>query len=239
MTDCGVVLVVGMHRSGTSSLTGTLQSAGLYLGDVVEAAPHNPKGNRENKQVMKLNEAVLEANGGSWRSPPERIEWRSDHLARRDEIIAGYRTAARWGMKDPRFLLLLDGWLSGLPPVQLIGTIRNPASVVNSLMRRNAAQGTEEKFLRLWHCYNAHLLTLWRKAPFPLVDFDTEPEGYMNSLVRVCEWLGLDGDSGRAFFEAGLRTAQSDSGSSVRLSEETRALHSELQQAARIWQNMV
>ena len=37
-----VVVILGMHRSGTSLLTGTLQEAGLVLGDVVTSAPQSP-----------------------------------------------------------------------------------------------------------------------------------------------------------------------------------------------------
>lgn len=43
------VLILGMHRSGTSCLAGSLQEAGLYLGEVNTAAPHNAKGNRESR----------------------------------------------------------------------------------------------------------------------------------------------------------------------------------------------
>lgn len=64
-----VVMVLGMHRSGTSCLTGLLQQTGLELGDVVTEAPHNKKGNRENLDIMRLNDDVLAHSRGSWDRP--------------------------------------------------------------------------------------------------------------------------------------------------------------------------
>ena len=51
-TATPVVLVLGMHRSGTSCLAGSLQQAGLELGDVFTSNPFNKKGNREHRDVM-------------------------------------------------------------------------------------------------------------------------------------------------------------------------------------------
>ena len=47
------VIILGMHRSGTSCLTGCLKEYGLHLGDVSESNKHNKKGNQENKEVFK------------------------------------------------------------------------------------------------------------------------------------------------------------------------------------------
>ena len=41
------VVILGMHRSGTSCLTGSLQDKGLYLGQVSQRGTFNKKGNRE------------------------------------------------------------------------------------------------------------------------------------------------------------------------------------------------
>ena len=54
-----VVAVLGMHRSGTSALAGSLEQHGLFLGRVSTSNPHNPKGNRESAEVRRLNEDVL------------------------------------------------------------------------------------------------------------------------------------------------------------------------------------
>ena len=50
-TSLPCVIVLGMHRSGTSLLTGSLEAAGLHLGEVNNAARYNPKGNKENESI--------------------------------------------------------------------------------------------------------------------------------------------------------------------------------------------
>ncbi len=68
-----VITILGMHRSGTSALAGSLQAAGLELGDVrTEGETFNQKGNREPSELIALHEDVLITNGGAWHLPPAR-----------------------------------------------------------------------------------------------------------------------------------------------------------------------
>lgn len=67
-----VVAILGMHRSGTSLLAGTLQECGLDLGAVSTAAAANEKGNRESWLLMALHEDLLRQAGGAWDRPPAR-----------------------------------------------------------------------------------------------------------------------------------------------------------------------
>ena len=59
------IAILGMHRSGTSCLAGSLQEAGIYLGDVVTSAAHNQKGNRENVHSMMMCWAIVVGRGMS------------------------------------------------------------------------------------------------------------------------------------------------------------------------------
>ena len=55
MKNCLVVL--GMHRSGTSAFTGILEILGLNLGTkMLETQEDNPKGFFENKYVVLAND---------------------------------------------------------------------------------------------------------------------------------------------------------------------------------------
>jgi hypothetical protein len=60
-----IISVLGMHRSGTSSLVGSLEEAGVFLGNVQRVNPNNPKGNLEHLKIMKLHDDLLAENGGS------------------------------------------------------------------------------------------------------------------------------------------------------------------------------
>ena len=107
-----VICILGMHRSGTSCLMGSLQKAGLYLGKVSTWDLHNKQGNREHPDIFELHEDLLASNGGSWNNPPERVIWSEHHLDWGRRIIAGFSRSGNWGFKDPRTLLTLDGWKS-------------------------------------------------------------------------------------------------------------------------------
>jgi hypothetical protein len=198
-----VVTIVGMHRSGTSCLAGTLEEAGLHLGRVITEAPHNAKGNRENRSIMDLQEEVLVHSGGSWDKPPARLAWSSEHRARRDEIIRSYGDAPVWGFKCPRTLLTLEFWREAIPRLSFVGTFRHPLLVAESLARRNGGEITD--WLSLWSMYNQRLVALHEANPFPVVRFDTDPEAYRRSLESVIARLGFRPVSELTFFEPVLR----------------------------------
>lgn len=198
-----VLTILGMHRSGTSCLAGTLEEAGLYLGEVITEAPHNVKGNRENRSIMDLHEELLVYNGGSWDKPPARLAWSSEHRERRDEIIRSYGGAEFWGFKCPRTLVTLEFWREALPDLSFVGTFRHPLLVAESLSRRNG--GETRTWLDLWRAYNDRLVALHESRPFPIVRFDTDAETYRRSLGVVIERLGLSGTASLTFFEPVLR----------------------------------
>jgi len=224
-----VIAVVGMHRSGTSCLTGSLQRAGLALGEVHEWNRYNLKGNRENQAVVDLNDEVLAANGGSWDRPPRRVHWSAGHKARAREILAALADAPVAGFKDPRTLLAIDGWLDVYPAMEFVGVFRHPAAVAASLANRS---GMERKAAHgLWQCYNRRLLALRRGRGFPLVDFDVDARSYRATVEGLARELGLDaaGVADEPFFEEGLRKARGDD----RLPLALRWLHGRLRRGAR------
>ncbi len=204
MTSSALV-ILGMHRSGTSCLAGSLEEAGLALGPV-DSKPHtNPKGNRENRRIMDLNNAVLEANGASWDSPPDGpCHWSAEHTQWRDRLIADYKANSLWGFKDPRTLLVLEGWLRGLPGARLAGTFRHPAAVARSLQDRNGF--APAKSIDLWTRYNQRLLRLLDAHEMSLICFDWSAERYDAALQGLALRLGLVPPTPRfSFFESQLR----------------------------------
>src|SRR5579863_9360624 len=97
------ICVLGMHRSGTSCLTGLLEDAGVYLGGVSKKNPYNLKGNQENLQIMKLHDEVLSENGGRWDNPPRaEARWSETHKAELRLLVDDYVSHPLWAFKDPR-----------------------------------------------------------------------------------------------------------------------------------------
>jgi len=64
-----IVIVLGMHRSGTSAFTGALKIAGFDLGrDIMQANEYNVKGYFENNKIVELNDKILDYFNASWDS---------------------------------------------------------------------------------------------------------------------------------------------------------------------------
>lgn len=188
-----VVCVLGMHRSGTSCLVGSLQKAGLHLGKHHTWNRYNKQGNRENQDIVDLNDSVLVHSGGSWESPPRKVRWSEDHLARARAIIDGFPPHLRWGFKDPRALLTFPMWRLALADkYDRVGIFRHPLAVAASLGYRHGATALpEQKSLDLWYVYNRKLLEEYKRDPFPILCFDWEEQLFHDKLALVQQQLGL------------------------------------------------
>jgi len=204
-----IIAVLGMHRSGTSSLVGSLEEAGLALGDVrATGGDSNEKGHREPGELIALHEDVLITSGGSWHQPPPTVTWTAKQRKRRDGFIAAHHALPLWGFKEPRTLLVMDGWLEAIPALEMVGTFRHPAVVARSLQRRHGSD-SPDMWLELWLAYNAVLLELVETHRFPIIDFDLPGEQYQLRLRDIAAELGLRTPKGDSeFFDASLRTSQ-------------------------------
>ncbi len=192
-----------MHRSGTSCLAGSLEEAGVQLGDVARIGTHNPKGNHESSRIMALQEDILSYSGGSWDRPPQQVKWSQAHREERGSIIRSHEGVPVWGFKDPRTLLLMDFWREALSGMQIVGTFRHPRHVAESLLRRGG--GAIEDWIALWAHYNEQLLALYQLSPFPIVRFDLGENVYRRSLAIVMDRIGLVAPASLAFFDPALR----------------------------------
>lgn len=206
-----ILIVLGMHRSGTSCLTGSLQQAGLALGEFSEWNPHNLKGNRENTEIMQLNEKVLNANAASWDSPPRKAKWPPVFQMEAKKILEKNAEFPYWGFKDPRTLFTLDGWLAlGIHP-SYIGIFRHPNAVANSLLKRSGDAMSKSQALQLWYAYNKRLLQLYKCDRFPLLCFDWPEEDFHRALDKALLGAGLTPPSdGERFYTQELVNQSSD-----------------------------
>lgn len=200
------LLIIGMHRSGTSCLAGSLQQAGLYSGDVIESAPFNKKGNRENLDIMTLNTAVLQYSGGDWDNPPSSVSWSNEHSIERNNILQTLSSSSNhtWGFKDPRTMFTLPFWQEGIKEFRLVASYRSPIAVARSLSERN--KFSIDTGLGIWKKYNLRLLEYLQKKPFPLISFDVSKQKYLDDLKHIIEQLGLnDTHQQETFYESSLK----------------------------------
>lgn len=223
------VMVVGMHRSGTSFLTGSLQQAGLELGKHSAWNPHNLKGNRENLEIVAFHDALLAARGCAWDNPPaEPLRWTAEERHQAKQLIADYQGVPRWGFKDPRSLLVVDGWLDLIPDLKFVGIFRHPTAVAQSLAARGGMP--LEQALKLWKAYNEKLLQLQQEFAFPLLCFDEDEATLHDKLNAVLQQMALAPLVEERFFSAELKHHQQQS---LPLPREHEALYQELCACAR------
>ncbi len=143
------LLVLGMHRSGTSALTRVLNLLGVALGDdLMPAGADNPSGFWEHSGVVDVHERLLAALGRSWDDPrPLPDAWlqsaAADAAAREIEAIIrrDFQATPLWVVKDPRLCRLLPLWRRvlgglGIEPRMLLMT-RHPQEVAGSLEKRD------------------------------------------------------------------------------------------------------
>jgi len=154
------LLVLGMHRSGTSALTGALALRGIHLGsDLMPPAPENPKGFWEHMGVVNIHEQLLDALGLAWNDPrPLPDNWLNHPAAAqargqlRTLIETEFLPHPVWGIKDPRLCRLLPLWRPllkelGVTPHAVV-VARDPREVADSLQKRN--QWPPELARELW-----------------------------------------------------------------------------------------
>jgi len=226
------ICVLGMHRSGTSCLTGIMQNFGVELGEVHTDNLYNKRGNRENGRIVFLNDAVLATNHCTWDNPQVVNKWTREEAAERDRIVAELQNkpATHWGFKDTRTLFTLPFWLEALHNPKYIGTFRHPHRVALSLNNRDGAPF--EASWELWYRYNQRLLKLSQQHGFALADFDQPPDVYLEDTLNKLIALGLDSDlapKAREFFDSDLRNQANSDVDSVSLPPHVFELYRKMQ----------
>jgi len=199
-TEARIISVIGMHRSGTSCLAGSLEQKGLFLGDVHNWNEHNQKGNRENDTIAELNESVLQHNGGTWYDPPTKISWTRKHEKQRNTIIESFEASGMpvWGFKEPRALLTMEFWRAALPDMEFVGTYRHPYLVAKSLEKRDSMPN--DYAIKLWESYNLAMMSIYDQQPFPVVSFDLDSDEYLRQVNTIVEHLALPKASSQEIF---------------------------------------
>lgn len=142
------VIILGMHRSGTSLLTSILAKCGIYLGKDLDR-------NHESKTFKGLNEFLINSMGGNWDYPSPVKVLEKDHNLRiiylkylRGQIesprCVGYlgwkgmlkSKPVHWGWKDPRNSFTLGIWSELYPDCKAILIERHGLDVALSLAKR-------------------------------------------------------------------------------------------------------
>lgn len=206
----GGVIVLGMHRAGTSLVSSLLVRLGYEVpGEAVPRDLDNRRGYFEPREIVELHDELLHGLGRSWgdRRPMaagalgnggvEATVARIREVVRRE--MAGRR---RWVLKDPRMCRLIPLWkpilvAEGLP-FRILHVVRSPLAVAESLRVRNGFGRAKSLLLWLRHNLEAEAATRGEARNFlrfeEIVAAGTQPT---ERLRETCADLGIGWDRAR------------------------------------------
>lgn len=201
MASRNLILVAGMHRSGTSALTRAINLAGVPLpSHLMKPSASNADGFWEPIAIMQLHDAVLKSINSRWDDPREiPEEWfKSPHFERfRPDLMEwierefGDREILL--VKDPRICRLLPLWQGAGAALDIgVHTVipaRNPIEVARSLKTRNGFPEEASYLLWLRHYLDAERFTRGRSRSF--VMFDRLMNDQLATVRRIADDLGL------------------------------------------------
>jgi len=186
-----LTLILGVHRSGTSALSGVLTQLGYDPGrSLIESNPFNERGYFELESLNRLMDDALQAMDRSWDDfrplPGDGMSipaMKSIRIKLSTLLTSEYDLSQPCLMKDPRVSRLLPLCLpvmdeKGLAPLCLF-SLRRPEAVAASLLRRDGMHADHAALLYCAYLLEAefntrqrprafvqyqHLLTDWRGA---------------------------------------------------------------------------
>lgn len=167
------ILVLGMHRSGTSMTSGVLRMMGVDMGHILlGSTEHNKKGHFENYFFEKLNKKILKEAGGSWHEPPDKQKLLKTVKRRRFKIQTLIRAEQDrlWGWKEPITVLILEGYLPYLRNPYLIICKRDKEDIIRSIIRRDNFD--YEKARALTDYYIKEINTVKDRYDLPTLEID-------------------------------------------------------------------
>ena len=201
MFSGSALVVLGMHRSGTSAVTGALRLCGAWTGeaaDLTDANVENPHGFWERRDIRRICDRLLHAAGADWwkiasfdpASIPHAmlVEQRNDFA----RVVSGLNEHETWIIKEPRLCFLLPVLRDYLTNPCCIHVFRNPLEVARSLQTRNGfgiAGG-----IALWEAYTRRALHATRDLPRVMVSHESlmlRPVQTLDELLERLDGLGV------------------------------------------------
>ena len=240
-SDNGIVpvLIVGMHRSGTSALARTLSLMGVDVGDEDDLLPphptDNPTGYWERADIVALHEEFLKSGGYAWNEVGGFKASELGDLAKvtlrdglRKAIGELEQSGHSWLVKDPRLCLLLSQWLPLLDRSACVVVVRDPREIAASILREELRGAYTSNFLlALWEKYLRSALADLAGKRVVFVSYENLLTNPLHESVRLLQSLSSLGVTGlKDLPESALRAFLDP-----RLKRSEALLHAELSQA--------
>ncbi|MGB0132782.1 glycosyltransferase [Dokdonella sp.] len=198
LAGSGQIVVLGMHRSGTSSVGGVLSLLGAWPGpdEILLRGADNPRGHFEHGELHMACVQRLQAAGGDWKQPPSNCPVAAVDAFRQASaaILDTLEPKRPWFIKEPRLCLLARELLPLLTRPVFIHVIRDPSEVADSLRRRDGMLAKEA--LALWEAYTRSAFAAsdgWQRV---IVDYNAlirDPSNTTRKLLEELHTLGIRG----------------------------------------------
>lgn len=170
-----MIVVLGMHKSGTTLVARFLQEAGIDMVETVSGGTYDDGNHYERRETAELNKAALNCGhrNSAWvrrrcdpRAVPASVRDEAERLVRRSE-----GTGKPWGFKDPRTCLTYEFWRTILPSHKVVAIYRDPVEVYKHYTARVRGSSLLQGFvaLRAWYAYNTVIDTLTRGCDPPVL----------------------------------------------------------------------
>jgi O-antigen/teichoic acid export membrane protein len=186
------IVVLGMHRSGTSTITRMVNLCGASLGGPTAGAnAWNLAGHWESLEGLAINDLILRFSKGSWDNPPKYLRCGPSIRWKMRKFIGRLHEHGTAAWKDPRTVLTYSLWKPLLTRSVCLATFRHPMSVARSLQRRDGFD--LKKGLQLWCVYNERLIAISEQEQNVYwIDFDLGVEHIMEVVKRLSQCTGLE-----------------------------------------------
>jgi hypothetical protein len=200
----GPVLLLGMHRSGTSFLAGLLAALGVHMGDkILPADAGNPRGYFEDVAILDFHKALLARRVPAMQTRADYLpgqgfdpRWTDAEREAASELVRTLERPGFWGWKEPRTCLFLEQWLDLLPGARCIAVFRHPLEVYYSFLKRRdwAALFAPEAIFDACARYNRAILAAREKNPggFLVLHASAACANLPALSARICAFLGIE-----------------------------------------------
>jgi hypothetical protein len=206
------LLVLAMHRSGSSLLAGVIAAAGVPVGtDLAQPDRHNPTGYWESRSINRVLEEILQSAESRWHdwrrlSFPDPQKQARAVQSLRDVVEENFPTAELFAIKDPRSCRLASAWRAALDMLgirqKIIVSVRHPCEVALSL---NARDGMPiDKGILLWTRHVLDALVDTRGLPATIVRYEDVLTDGRAELERIATVLDIAWPAEEADMASGL-----------------------------------
>ena len=189
------LLVLGMHRSGTSALAGVLVRLGIEAPrTLMPPNDANPAGFWESEPIVAFHDRTLRERGTSWDAWTRVADEQTAGDAELSRLIeAEFAGASQFAVKDPRMCRLVPLWQRVLAAAQISPAIvlvtRGAADVCRSLAMRDGIPEVFSSLMWLRHVLDAEHTT--RGLPRTIVAYDDLLTDWRKVTARIAVDLGV------------------------------------------------